>query len=76
MLNVVKCNRTYDPETIAVMTAAFNEACQSLSARITRGDDVRRRLAEAILRRVDRGDRDPTMIAAAAMGQLTGVDAR
>lgn len=76
MLNIVKCNRTYDPETIAVMTAAFNEACQSLSARVTRDDDVKRRLAEAILRRVDQGERDPMMIASAAMSQLKSVGAR
>lgn len=76
MLHVVKPNRTYDPETVAVMTVAFNEACQSLSTRITRDDDVKRRLAEAILRRVDQGERDPTIIATAAMSQLTGVDAR
>jgi hypothetical protein len=74
MLHFVKSNRAYDPETVAVMTAAFNEACQSLSVRITCGDDVRHRLAEAILRRVDQGQRDPVMIAAAAMSQLTGVD--
>ena len=76
MLNFLKRNRTYDPETVEVMTVAFNEACQFLSSRVTRDDDVKRRLAEAILRRVDQGERDPTMIASAAMSQLRDVGAR
>jgi hypothetical protein len=34
MLHVVKLNRSGGPETIAVMTAAFDTVCQSLSSRI------------------------------------------
>jgi len=74
-LYLVETSRTYDPETVAVVTAAFDAACQSISARMNHDEDVRRRLAEA-LRRVDRGKRDPTVIATAAMDQLTVVDAR
>jgi len=35
-------------------------------------EDVRRTLAEAILRLVDQGERDPMVIAIAVMDQLTG----
>ena len=31
MLHLVKLDRSYSPETIAVMTAAFDRVCQSLS---------------------------------------------
>ena len=34
MLQLVKLDRSYSPETIAVMTAAFDRICQSLSRRM------------------------------------------
>lgn len=34
MLHLVETDRTYPPETIAIMTAAFDSVCQSLSTRI------------------------------------------
>jgi hypothetical protein len=33
MLHLVKLDRPYGPETIAVMTTAFDMVCQSLSER-------------------------------------------
>lgn len=76
MLHLVKPNRAYDPQTIAVMTAAFDRACQSLSARKNEDEDVKRKLAEAILRLVDYGESDPTVIAIAVVDQLTAPDGR
>lgn len=64
MRYLVESHRIYDPETITVMTAAFDEACRSLSAALNSDDAVRRRLAEAILRCVDQGERDPAIMAA------------
>jgi hypothetical protein len=76
MLYIVKPSRIYDPETVAIMAAAFDQACRSLLASADHDEAVRRRLAEQILRRVDRGERDPTVIATAVMEQLTGIDGR
>jgi len=71
MLHLVKLEgRSYDPETIAVMTAAFDAVCLSLAARVNGSDDLRRTIAIAILRHVDQGERDPTEIAAAACSEL------
>ena len=72
MLHLVEPGRSYDPETIAVMTTAFDRVCRSLSARMNGNDDVKRVLAAAILRRVDQGERDAMLLAAAALHELTG----
>jgi hypothetical protein len=48
MLQLVKLDRSYSPETIAVMTAAFDRVCQSLSRRMNDNDDVRRAVALVI----------------------------
>lgn len=74
MLNVVKLDRSYSPEAIAVMTAAFDTVCQSLSPRINGNEDAKRTLALAILRLVDQGERDPTLLADAALRELFGTD--
>ena len=74
MLNVVKLDRSYSPETIAVMTAAFDRVCQSLSARINGNEDAKRSVALAILRLADQGERDPILLADAALRELFGAD--
>jgi hypothetical protein len=74
MLHFVNTVRTYDPETIAVMTAAFDRVCRSLSARMNSHDDVKRTLALVILRHVDRGERDPDRLADAALRDWAGAD--
>ena len=74
MLHLVKPNRTYDPETIAVMTAAFGMVCQSVPPRISGKDDMRRTVASIILRHVDRGERDPERVSDIASRELAGVD--
>jgi hypothetical protein len=43
MLHLVELGRTYSPETIAVMTAAFDTVCRSAPMQVD--DDVRRKLA-------------------------------
>jgi hypothetical protein len=73
---LVKLDRTYSPETIAVMTAIFDRACETLSARNAANDDVRRTLALTILRSVDQGERDPTRLAYMAFRELARVAVR
>ena len=73
MLHLVQSNRTYDPETVAVMTAAFDRVCHSVSQRMN-GDDVKQTLALIILRHVDKGERDPERLADVALREWTGTD--
>jgi hypothetical protein len=74
MLHWVNLDRTYNPETIAAMTAAFDRVCQSASTQINSDDDVKRRLALIILRHVDRGERDPERLADVAFREWAGID--
>jgi hypothetical protein len=74
MLHLVEIDRSYDPETISVMTTAFDVVCQSLSARMNGNEDVKRSLALAILRLADRGERDPVRLSDAAFRELAGSD--
>jgi hypothetical protein len=72
ILRLVRTDRSYSPETVAVMAAAFDSACRSLSARIN-GDEARRQaLAKIILQHVDLGERDPGRLCAAAVRELAG----
>lgn len=73
-MHLVAPDRSYSPETIAVMTAAFDRVCQSLSPRLSANEDVKCSLALAILRLVDRGERDPKILAEAAFRVLAGID--
>jgi hypothetical protein len=59
MLHLVKISRSYGPETIAAMTAAYDRVCQSLSTRINGNEDAMQSLALIILRHVDQGESDP-----------------
>jgi hypothetical protein len=43
MLHLVQLDRSYRPETIVVMTAAFDRVCQSVSKQLNGSDDVRGR---------------------------------
>jgi len=74
MLHVVKLDRSYGPETIAVMTTAFDTVCQSLSSRIRDDEHLQRIIALAILRLADQGVRDPILLADAAFRELAGTD--
>lgn len=68
MLHLIEPRRSYPPETIAVMTAAFDRTLQSLPK--PDSDDVRRTVASIILRHVDQGVRDPVRLSALACGEL------
>jgi hypothetical protein len=72
MLHLVRTERSYSPETVALMTAAFDRVCQSLSAPMSNNEALRQRLATIILRHVDLGERDPVLISDAAIRELTG----
>ena len=72
MLHLVRLDRTYPPETVAVMTTAFDRVCQSLSTRINGNEAVRERLAQIILRHVDLGERDPVRLSEVAIRELAG----
>jgi hypothetical protein len=74
MLHLVPSNRTYDPETVAIMTAAFDRVCLSLSNRMNSNEEVRRTLALLILRHVDEGERDPQRLAEVVLHEWTDAD--
>jgi hypothetical protein len=74
MLYSVDLGRTYSPETVAAMTAAFDTVCQSLSTRMNGNDEARRILALAILRHVDQGERDPAHLVEVGLRELAGTD--
>jgi hypothetical protein len=62
MLEWITLDRSYNPETIAAMTSAFDRVCRSLSSRVSGNEDVRRKLASIILQHADRGERDPVRL--------------
>jgi hypothetical protein len=74
MLHLVQVDGSYQPETVSVMTAAFDKVCQSVSERMNGNDDVKKTLALIILRHVDRGERDPDRLAETAFHEWTGTD--
>jgi hypothetical protein len=74
MLNLIKLDRNYSPETIAVMTAAFDRVCQSVSTRINGNDAAKQTLALIIIRHVDHGERDPIRLSDIALREWTGAD--
>ena len=74
MLHLVPNDRTYSPETVALMTAAFDRVCQSVSHQINDNEDSKQMLALIILRYVDRGERDPERLADVALREWTGSD--
>lgn len=69
MLHVVKLDRSYRPETIAVITAAFDTVCQSLSSRIRDDEGLQRTIVLAPPASRPRV-RDSTLLADAAFPYL------
>ena len=67
-------DRVYPPETVVVMSTAFDSVCRSVSGKINEDDSVRRRLALIILRHVDGGERDPQRLSEIALDELAGID--
>jgi hypothetical protein len=74
MLHLLDTDGVYSPETVAVMSAAFDRACQSLSARINGDETLRETVALAILRHVNAGERDPMRLADVVLRELAGND--
>jgi hypothetical protein len=74
MFHLVQVERSYSPETVTVMTAAFDEVCQSVSKQLNENDDVKTTLALIILRHVDRGECNAERLAAIAFREWTGTD--
>jgi hypothetical protein len=74
MLRLVQVERTYNPETVAAMGAAFDRVCQSISTQMNDSARVKKTLALIILRLVDRGELDPERLAESAFREWTGID--
>ena len=74
MLHLVQLDRSYSPETVSVMTVAFDRVCQSVSKWMNGNDDVKRTLALIILRHVDRGECNAERLAEIAFREWTGTD--
>ena len=72
MLHLVQLDRSYSPETISVMAAAFDMVCQSVSKTITDSDEIKKTLALIILRHVDRGELNVERLAQVAFREWTG----
>ena len=74
MMHLIETSRVYPPETLEVMTAAFDQACQSLPRAVNGNDDLRRQLALIILQHVDRGEHDPIRLSEIAYRELAGLN--
>jgi hypothetical protein len=72
ILHLVQPDRTYSPETVAVMDAAFDRVCKLVSNEVNGNDDATRTLALIILRLVDRGECNSARLAEIAFQEWTG----
>jgi hypothetical protein len=72
MLHLVRSGRTYSPETVAVMGAAFDRVCKLISNEMNGNDAAKRMLALIILRLVDRGECNSAHLAEIAFQEWTG----
>ena len=59
--------RVYGPDTLKVMTVAFDSAHKRLPVEFRGNDRARRKLALLILRHIERGEQNPVYIADSAM---------
>jgi hypothetical protein len=60
----------FDPETITLLSAVFDEACLALPPG-QRTPKMRSRLAECILRKAGEGERDPVRLRTDALADAT-----
>jgi len=67
MLSSHDIERVYGPDTLKVMTAAFDNAHQCLPAKYKENDHARRRLALLIIRHLERGEHNPSRLAETAV---------
>jgi hypothetical protein len=73
MLRLVQLDRTYGPETVAAMGAAFDKVCKLVSNEMNGNDAAKRTLALIILRLVDRGEEcNSSRLAEIAFQEWTG----
>lgn len=73
MLHLVQLDRTYSPETVAAMGAAFGIVSKLVSNQMNGNEAAKRRLALIILRLVDRGEEcDSAHLAEIAFQEWTG----
>jgi len=75
MSHRVKIDRTYDPEALAVVGAAFDGVWQAALKRMkpmAGNDDAKRALALTVLRLFDHGERDPERLAEMALRECSG----
>jgi hypothetical protein len=59
--------RVYDPDTLSLMTNAFDRACDFLPVQFRDSERMRRRLALHIIRHIDDGESDPRRLADSAI---------
>ena len=59
--------RVYGPDSLKVMTTAFDYGHKSLPAKLQENDRAKRRLALLILRHIERGEHDPERLATSAV---------
>jgi hypothetical protein len=57
----------YGPDTLRIMTDAFDRACEFLPVQLRDSDHMRRKLASHIIRHVNDGESDPTHLAETAI---------
>jgi hypothetical protein len=74
MLHLVQLERTYSPEIAALMGAAYDRVCQSISVRMNGHEDAKKTLALIILRHFEQGERDVQRLADVALREWTGAD--
>lgn len=56
-------DRVYDPDTLKMVAAAFDNAHKRLPKKFSESDRARRRLALFVMRHIERGERDPVRLA-------------
>jgi hypothetical protein len=59
--------RVYGPDTLKIMTTAFDNAHKCLPAKFRKNEQARRKLALLILRHIERGEHDPECLADSAV---------
>jgi hypothetical protein len=74
MSHPVKPDQAYSPETLVIMSAAFDAVCNCVSKRISVNGSFRQTLALTIIRHVDEGERDPLRLSDIAFRELAGID--
>ena len=67
MLSSHDIKRVYGPDTLKIMTAAFDNAHRCLPAKFKENDHARRKLALLIIRHMERGEYNPMSLANVAV---------